>query len=85
MVHGEKGSLVFWEAKEGSIMPEHRHPHEQITCVLEGELDMQVGGVRMHLIPGSVHVIPPQVPHSAIALSDCRIIDSFSPVREDYR
>jgi hypothetical protein len=37
------------------------------------------------LTAGSVHVIPSLVPHSALALTDCKVIDSFSPARDDYR
>jgi quercetin dioxygenase-like cupin family protein len=31
------------------------------------------------------HVIPSNTPHSAIAKADCKAIDVFSPVREDYK
>jgi hypothetical protein len=34
---------------------------------------------------GTVHVIPSMVPHSALAITDCKIIDSFAPARDDYR
>ena len=35
--------------------------------------------------PGTVVVIPPDVPHAGKAITDCWIIDVFHPVREDYR
>ncbi len=85
MVHGESSTLAFWDVKKGSTAPEHHHVHEQITYVLEGELEMKIGGEQYLLTPGSVHVIPSHVLHSAYARTDCRIIDSFVPVREDYR
>lgn len=34
---------------------------------------------------GQVVVIPPHVEHGGVALTDCRIFDIFSPVREDYK
>jgi quercetin dioxygenase-like cupin family protein len=85
MVHGDKSTLAFWEIKKGSVLDEHRHYHEQITHILEGELKMKIGGEEYLLMPGAVHVIPSNVPHSAIALTDCKVIDSFSPAREDYK
>jgi hypothetical protein len=36
------------------------------------------------LMPGSVGIIPPNAVHSGRALTDCKILDVFSPVREDY-
>lgn len=85
MLHGEKSSVGFWEIKKGSIIPEHHHINEQITCILAGELEMTIGGVTTVFREGNVQVIPPDVPHSAIALTDCRVIDSWTPVRESYR
>jgi quercetin dioxygenase-like cupin family protein len=43
-----------------------------------------VNGVTQILGPGSVGIIPPNAVHSGRALTDCRILDVFSPVREDY-
>jgi quercetin dioxygenase-like cupin family protein len=85
MVHGDSGTLAFWDVRAGSSVPEHHHVHEQITYLAEGELEMKIGGEPYLLTPGSVHVIPSHVPHSAYARTDCRIIDSFVPAREDYR
>lgn len=85
VIHGEKESLSIVDIDKGSILPEHSHPHEQITYVIEGQLDMIIGGEAFSLKAGSVHVIPSNVPHSATAPVDVRVIDCFSPVREDYR
>jgi quercetin dioxygenase-like cupin family protein len=85
MVHGESSSLVFWDIKKDSVLPEHSHIHEQITHIVEGELEMVIGGKKYLLTAGSVHVIPSLVPHSALAITDCRVIDTFSPARDDYR
>jgi quercetin dioxygenase-like cupin family protein len=85
MVHGESSSLIFWDIKQGSVLPEHAHVHEQITYIAEGEMEMVIGGIKYLLTAGSVHVIPSLVPHSAVAITDCRVIDSFAPARDDYR
>ncbi len=84
-VHGEKHSMGLVELKKGSIVPIHSHIHEQITFILEGQLDMNIGGVDYSLTNGMYHVIPSTVPHSAIAITDCKLIDTFSPVREEYK
>ena len=85
MVHGDTSSLVFWEIKKGGVSPEHHHVHEQITFILEGELEMVIGGEKYLFTAGNVHVIPSNTPHSAFAVTDCRVIDSFAPARDDYR
>jgi quercetin dioxygenase-like cupin family protein len=85
MVHGETSSLVFWDIKKGSIIPEHHHVHEQITYIVEGEFEMMIGGEKYLFTAGTVHVIPSNVAHSALAITDCKVIDSFAPARDDYR
>jgi quercetin dioxygenase-like cupin family protein len=85
LIHGDSSTLVLWDIKKGSVLPEHHHVHEQITCVTEGELEMVIGGEKYIFRAGDFHVIPSHVPHSARALTDVKVIDSFSPARDDYR
>ncbi len=82
--HGNSMTLGYVEIKAGSNLPEHHHVHEQITYIIEGQLDMVIGGVAYSLTAGMYYVIPSNVPHSAIAATDCKVIDVFNPVREDY-
>ena len=84
-VHGDSTTLGWVTIQAGSKLPAHQHPHEQITLMLEGKMEMQIGNESFMLEPGTVKVIGSNVPHSAIAHTDCILIDVFSPVREDYR
>ena len=83
--HGERSTFGFIELKKGSSVPMHSHVHEQITYIIEGQLDMVIGGTEYSLANGMYHVIPSNMPHSAIAVTDCKVIDVFGPVREDYK
>ena len=85
LIHGVQSTVSFVDITKGNKLPEHSHPHEQTTCIVEGELEMTIGGEVMVLKKGMVHVIPPNVPHSAIAYMDAKVIDFFSPARDDYR
>ena len=83
--HGANMTLGVVEIVAGSKLPEHKHVHEQITYILEGQLDMFIGGELCQLTAGMYYVIPSNVLHSAIAVTDCKVIDVFNPVREDYK
>lgn len=85
MIHGDQSSLVVWDIKKGHTSPLHHHVNEQITYILEGQLEMVIGGEKHLMKAGAVHVIPSNVPHSAYAVTDCKVIDSFAPARDDYR
>ena len=84
-IHMEKTTVGHIRLLEGSILPEHHHPHEQVTNVLSGKLEMTVGGKTMVCEAGQSVRIPSNTPHSARAIADCYVIDVFAPVREDYR
>lgn len=85
VVHGARVSESWVDADAGASFPEHQHPHEQVVNVLEGELEIVAGGATHRLTAGQVLVIPPDVPHSGRAISNCRVLDIFAPVRDDYR
>ncbi|MGF1923443.1 MAG: cupin domain-containing protein, partial [Bacteroidia bacterium] len=59
--------------------------HEQITEVREGEFQLTFAGETKIYKPGMIAVIPPHVEHSGVALTDCKLLDIFLPVREDYK
>ncbi|GAB4414194.1 MAG: cupin domain-containing protein [Anaerolineae bacterium] len=84
-VHGDNVTLAHWHIEAGATLPEHAHPHEQITWVLEGRLSLTVGGVTRVVEQGGVAVIPGGMAHSGQALTPCRVVDVFYPRREDYR
>lgn len=83
--HGDKHTFGYVEIKKGSVVPEHHHIQEQITYIIEGQLNMVIGGEPCPLTTGMCHIIPSNMPHSAVAVTDCKLIDTFSPVRDDYK
>lgn len=84
-IHTKTTTVGFVEIEKGAILPAHSHIHEQTSQVTKGKLEMTIGGETIVLEPGKFVVIPSNVVHSAIALTDCLVTDTFCPVREDYK
>jgi quercetin dioxygenase-like cupin family protein len=84
-VHSATMTFIHWEIEAGAVLPEHSHPHEQVAHVIDGEFEITIDGQTHRLGPGSVAIIPSNATHSGTAVSDCRIVDAFYPIREDYR
>lgn len=84
-VHSESMTFAYWHIEEGSSLPPHQHEHEQVVNMLEGTFELDLDGVSHRLEAGDLLIIPSDVPHAGRAITDCRILDVFQPVREDYR
>ncbi len=84
-VHTKTNTIGFVEITAGSELPEHAHFHAQTTQVTEGELQLTINGETAIYKPGMIAVIPSNILHSAKALTNCKVTDIFSPVREDYK
>ncbi len=84
-VHSEHMTLAYWNIEAGAVLKQHSHPHEQVTLVLEGEFELTVNGETRRNGPGSVAVIPGGVPHHGKAITACKVVDAFYPIREEYK
>ena len=83
LVAGERMMQIEVALDRGAFVPEHRHPHEQIAHVVRGRLRLTLAGTAHDLNPGESLYIPGDVPHSAHALEETLVVDTFSPPRED--
>lgn len=85
MIHTDRLTFARWFVEAGAALPEHAHPHEQITTVIEGAFEMTVDGETRTFGPGMVAVVPGDTRHAGRAITDCWLIDVFQPARDDYR
>lgn len=83
--HGQHLMLSYLEMDDGAEVPMHSHPHEQGGMLLQGKVQLTIGDETRVVEAGSLFIIPPGVPHRAVAVGGpARVLDVFSPVREDY-
>jgi quercetin dioxygenase-like cupin family protein len=83
MAHSKQLSFGQFTIDKDSILSEHNHPHEQWTYLIQGELEFDIDGEKQLLTSGKTAFIPSGLPHSAKAITECKVIYCFSPVRED--
>jgi quercetin dioxygenase-like cupin family protein len=85
-VYLEHAMMTFFNFAPGSVVPEHDHPHEQITYVVQGAMKFRLGDETQVLRAGEGACCPPGVPHSAVILDEPTIaLDTWYPQREDYK
>lgn len=87
IVTGEKLMIARMQFKDGFLVPQHHHFHEQVTQVISGTIRFWFGEKKeqvMDLGPGDVVVIPPDLPHEALMVGDVVEVDTWSPPRQDW-
>ena len=83
-VVGQNIMLARVLLKKGCIVPEHSHPNEQLTYIVEGALKFWIDGREITVHAGEVLCIPSNMPHKAEALEDTVDLDIFDPPRADW-
>ena len=77
--------LVEITLSQDAVVPMHSHPNEQVGYVVRGEIELTIGEAVYLCQPGDSYAIPGGVEHMGRAISECVVVDCFSPPREDYR
>ncbi len=81
---GGKLMLVEVSFASGGVGAEHEHPHDQATYCLAGEFRFAIGAETRTLLPGDSVFIPGGRRHGTLCVSEGRLLDTFSPQREDF-
>ena len=68
----------------GSKMPAHQHPQEQIVHILSGHMKLIVDGTPHDMKTGDSFYLAGNVPHGVETLEETRVVDTFSPPRDEY-
>lgn len=74
-------SFGFDAGAEGKL---HSHPHVQSTYVESGRFRFTVAGEALEVGPGDSFVIPSGAEHGCVCLEAGRLIDTFTPRRDDF-
>ena len=84
LAYNDKLFLAEHEMVKGWVGMVHSHPHEQVAYVVHGHLKITCQGRKVDIRTGDTFVVRGGVEHGASAIEDSRVIDVFTPCREDY-
>jgi len=84
LAYNDKLFLAEHDMVKGWTGAVHSHPHEQIVYVVRGHLRVNCQGKTFDVRAGDTFVVRGGVEHGASALEDSRVIDVFTPCRQDY-
>ena len=73
---------VYFE--EGAEAASHSHPHQQVGHVLKGKFEVEIDREVKVLNAGDCFVVQENLTHRALCVEEGIILDTFSPMREDF-
>ena len=76
--------MVKVKFEKGAIGAPHKHFHTQATYCVSGKFEFEIDGEKKVIVAGDGVYIEPNLLHSAVCLEEGILIDTFSPVREDF-
>jgi quercetin dioxygenase-like cupin family protein len=74
-------TFVQYEFDAGASIHEHHHPEEEVWQIIEGELEISIGGKAQRAGPGFAGIVPPNVLHSVRAITSGKAIVTDFPRR----
>ncbi|WP_420580887.1 cupin domain-containing protein [Reichenbachiella sp.] len=76
--------MVLVKFEKGALGTPHSHFHTQATYCVSGKFEFEIDGVKQEVSGGDGVYIEPNLVHGAVCLEEGMLIDTFSPVREDF-
>jgi quercetin dioxygenase-like cupin family protein len=84
MGYDDQLMLLEVKFKKGGIGYEHKHIHSQSTYVVCGVFEVTINGEKSILKAGDGFFVESNAPHGAVCLEEGILIDTFSPMRQDF-
>jgi quercetin dioxygenase-like cupin family protein len=81
---GQSMYQMIAHLEAGSVMPEHRHPQEQVVHLLQGRMKLIVAGTPHEMTACDSIYLESNVPHGVEVIEETRVLDTFSPPRDEY-
>jgi quercetin dioxygenase-like cupin family protein len=69
-----QGTVSLFAFAEGEGLSEHTTPYDALVQVLDGEVEITIGGEAFHLDEGETIVMPADVPHALRALGRFKML-----------
>ena len=82
--HAENMMAVRVIFEKGAIGAVHTHPHSQISYVLKGKFEANIGGEVRIITVGDTYYTEPDLPHGVVCLEEGELLDIFTPERKDF-
>lgn len=68
------GNITLFAFDKGESLTEHTSPFEAVVYLLEGEMEIKIGGNPYSIKSEEIIVMPPNIPHGLVALKRSKML-----------
>jgi quercetin dioxygenase-like cupin family protein len=84
LIHTPELMQVEFGFDKGAVGALHSHPHVQVSYVAEGSFEVTIDGKTEIVGAGGSFIVPSGLVHGVVALEAGRLVDVFTPLRQDF-
>ena len=84
LIHTPELMQVEFGFDKGAVGALHSHPHIQVSYVAEGSFEVTIDGKTETIREGGSFIVPSGLVHGVVALEAGRLVDVFTPMRQDF-
>ena len=70
----DAGNITLFAFDEGQQLSEHTAPFDAVIQIIEGKVEIHLGGVGYHLKEGEMLIMPANVPHAVYATTQFKML-----------
>ncbi|MGD2142566.1 MAG: cupin domain-containing protein [Candidatus Bathyarchaeota archaeon] len=74
IINKPAGTLTLFAFEEGEGLSEHSTPYDALVQVLDGKVEIIIGGESFKLVEGEYIVMPADIPHALRAVSRFKML-----------
>lgn len=68
------GNLTLFGFDQGESLTEHTSPYEAVVDIIEGEMEITIGGEPYNVNAGEMIIMPPNVAHGLVAKEKTKML-----------
>lgn len=71
---GDRGSLTLFSFDKNQSLSEHSAPFDAIVQVIDGSVELTIGGEKIEAVTGQLVVMPANIPHGLYAVEKFKML-----------
>jgi quercetin dioxygenase-like cupin family protein len=74
IVKKPNGNITLFAFDKDESLTEHTTPYQAVVLIVDGEMEIKIGGTPYNVKTGEVILLPPDVPHGLVALQRSKML-----------